>query len=110
MRVKAFVHALVTDQVLSGWDENGGQYSTVVLGKRSFSKVLDLSAQPSDTPAVRLSINDRSYMTTAKPIWSDVDQEWQLETTLPGDDNQPLSDCTSDASWIEIESSLKATS
>src|SRR6266852_5342456 len=103
MRVKVFVHALVTDQVLSGWDENGGQYSTVVLGKRRFSKVIDLSAQASDTPAVRLSINGNSYTTTAKPTWSDVNQGWQLETTLPGDDNQPLNDCASDASWIEID-------
>jgi hypothetical protein len=43
------------------------------------------------------------YPATAKPLWSHADQEWQLETTLPADDNQPLNDCTQDASWTELK-------
>jgi len=102
-QVKVFVHALLTDQVLSGWDENGGQYSTVVLGHRTFSKVIDLPRDPSETAAVNLNINGRSYAATTEPAWSDADQQWRLETTLPGEDNQPLNDCTNDASWTEIK-------
>ena len=102
-QVRVFVHAPVTDDVLSGWDENGGEYSTVVLGKRTFSKVIDLLREPSETQAIELNINGRSYTATAEPNWSDADQQWQLETTLPGEDNQPLNDCTSDTSWTEIE-------
>ena len=98
-----FVQAFETDQVLSGWDENGGQYSTVIVGKRSFSKTIDLSQQASETPAVTLNINGRLYPATAKPMWSHADQEWQLETTLPADDNQPLNDCTADPSWTELK-------
>ena len=107
-QVRVFLHAPVTDQVLSGWDENGGEYSTVVLGKRTFSKVIDLPREPSGTRAVALNINGRSYTATAEPSWSDADQQWQLEATLPGEDNQPLNDCTSDTSWTEIEGQATA--
>ena len=104
-RVKVFVEAYETDQVLSGCDENGSQYSTVILGARYFWKIVDLSPQVVDAQAVNVNIdiNGNLYPATAKPRWSDADQEWRLETKLPATDNRPLRDCTGDASWAEIQ-------
>ena len=99
-RVRVLVHALVTDQVLSDWDENGGVYETVVLGQRTFSKIVDLP-QAGDAPATTVIINGNSYAVAAEPAWNARDGEWQLETTLPGNDNQPLHDCMNDQSWTE---------
>jgi hypothetical protein len=39
--VRVVLHVPVTDFVMSGYDENGAMYRTVVLGHRTFAKVVD---------------------------------------------------------------------
>ena len=98
--VRVIVHAPVTDFVMSGYDENGAQYTTVVLGHRTFAKVVELPRDPR-TPPVVLQINERDYAVTNASA-SEADGQLQLETTLLAEDNQPLNDCLGDPSWTEI--------
>jgi hypothetical protein len=99
--VRVIVHAPVTDFVMSGYDENGAQYTTVVLGHRTFAKVVDLPCDPR-TPPVVLQINERDYALTNASA-TEADGQLQLETTLFAEDNQPLNDCLGDPSWTEIQ-------
>lgn len=101
--VRVFASAPVIDFVMTGWDENGGQYETVVCGHRVFSKMLD--AQPQASPGVPLvlDIHDRRYEVAGVPGWSEADGCWTLRVTLVCGDNQALHDCLADASWSEVE-------
>jgi hypothetical protein len=103
--VRVIVHAPMTDFMMSGYDENGAQYTTVILGHRTFAKTVDLPGDPR-TPPVVLQINERDYVLTNGAAWTEADGQWQLETTLPAEDNQPLNDCLDDPSWTEIPSRI----
>ena len=103
--MRVVLHVPVTDVVMSGYDENGAMYRTIVLGHRTFTKVMDLPREPSSLPAaVVVQIKERDYAIADASRWTESDGQWQLETTLPAEDNQPLNDCLGDPSWTEISS------
>jgi hypothetical protein len=99
--VRVVVRAPVTDVEMSGYDENGPMYRTVVLEHRTFAKVVEIPVDPPPAPVV-VQINERDYALTHPSALTDADGQWQLEATLPAEDNQPLHDCLGDASWTEI--------
>lgn len=103
--VRVVLHVPVTDFIMSGYDENGAMYRTVVLGHRTFAKVVDIPLDPSAPSVPLVPINDREYTIPDASRVMDSDGQWQLEATLPAEDNQPLNDCLGDASWTEIASS-----
>jgi hypothetical protein len=102
--VQVVLHVPVTDFVMSGYDENGAMYRTVVLGHRTFAKVVDIPLDSSRPAAVVVQINERDYAIPGASRWTEADGQWQLEATLPAEDNQPLNDCLGDPSWTEIAS------
>lgn len=103
--VRLVLHVPVTDLVMSGYDENGAMYRTIVLGHRTFTKVMDFPLEPSSPPAsLVVLINERDYAISEASRWTESDGQWQLETTLPAEDNQPLNDCLGDPSWTETSS------
>jgi hypothetical protein len=102
--VRVVLHVPVTDFVMSGYDENGAMYQTVVLGYRAFAKVVDLPLESSPPAALVVQINECDYAIPGASRWTESDGQWQLDATLPAEDNQPLNDCLGDPGWTEIAS------
>jgi hypothetical protein len=102
--VRVVLHVPVTDFVMSGYDENGAMHRTIVLGHRTFAKVVDIALDSASLVTVVLQINERDYAISGESRWTESDGRWELETTLPAEDNQPLNDCLGDPSWTEIAS------
>ena len=98
--VTVIVRAAVTDQVMTGWDENGGMYETQILGHRRFFKVLDLPVDRNASP--RIEINGHGYRPGAGATWSEANEGVKLLMPLSEADNGPLEDCMKDATWTEI--------
>src|SRR6187401_2564909 len=97
--VTVIVRAAVTDQMMTGYDENGGTYETRVLGHRRFRKVLAFSDQAANP---RFEINGHGYCPEANATWSRMNGQVQLEVRLREDDNGPLEDCLADSTWTEV--------
>lgn len=98
--VTVVVRAAVTDQIMTGWDENGGMYETRIMGHRLFSKVLSLPIEPEAAP--RIDINGHGYRPGPEATWDGTGEALLLHMRLREADNGPLEDCLADASWTEI--------
>jgi len=91
--------------VMTGWDENGGQFETVLLGRRLFEKLMPaLSPSAPDSP-IALQINEHRYDVGGTPEWNGEEGCWSLSVDLSCGDNQALQDCLADATWQEVQTS-----
>ncbi|MGE3840339.1 MAG: hypothetical protein AB7I50_02005 [Vicinamibacterales bacterium] len=98
------VRAPQIEFVMTGWDENGGQFETIVLGCRVFEKVMPPPSSADDSP-ITLEINAHRYSVAGAPEWQDDDGCVSLSVNLSCADNQALQDCLADTTWREVQTS-----